>query len=554
MKRYKPGFFILSLAALTLGFLPLPAPEKGARTITVDELRYHLEFLGATEFRGRETPSPELEIATLYLGNWARHAGLKPILPDGSFFQTIPISVTRVVEPHTRLLVSGRQGDRIFYYGKSFAGDFSESGSFCGPVVFAGLGISDPSTGRDDLQGLDLAGKVVVILDAQPLAYEYPLGSTYSFRLFQRIAKIREQGAAAVLSIVTPERAELEAQGMPVFDDIPAGRMDTLYESQRRGAPARPVTDPIAAPARPPLPFAHAQVSHEAAAAIMGVNCAEIGGWYRMIEKGESLPHREITGSRVRLDVEVEKTPASTRSVIAQVPGSDPRLRHEYIVVCAHHDHLGIGDGEIIPGADDNATGTVALMEIAQALLVEKPKRTVILAWFTGEERGYIGSQHFVNNCPVPLEKVSACLNLDMLGRNGVDHLYLVGSDLLSSELDGAIRKVNRRSGLDFRFDYLYSNLTHPQRVYFRSDHYPHVRFGIPSVWFFCGFTPDYHTSRDVLSAIDYRKLLRCTRLVYLTTLEIGNRQNLLKLDVNPEVTSRGKHNLTVRSLFQNNN
>ena len=219
-------------------------------------------------------------------------------------------------------------------------------------------------------------------------------------------------------------------------------------------------------------------------------------------------------------------------------------------MICGHHDGRGIDDGEIIPAADDNGTAAVALMEIGQALLNERPKRSVILAWVTGEEQGMNGSHYFINNCPVPVEKISACLDMDMLGRNNPDSLFLVGSDLLSSELDGAIRKVNKNYGLNMGFDYRYSNLTHPQRVYFRSDHYPFIRFGIPSVWFFCGFTDDYHTYRDAVENIDYKKFLKATKLVYLSAMEIGNMKNLLKLDVNPAVTSRGPQNLRETSLF----
>lgn len=140
---------------------------------------------------------------------------------------------------------------------------------------------------------------------------------------------------------------------------------------------------------------------------------------------------------------------------------------------------------------------------------------------------------------------------MDMIGRNNPDSLFLVGSDLLSSELDAAINRVNRRSGLNFGFDYRYSVTDHPQRVYFRSDHYPFVRFGIPSVWFFSGFTPDYHTSRDIPEAVDYNKFLRTTKLVYLSVMETGNMRDLLKLDANKAVTSRGSHNLKERSLFE---
>ncbi|MCJ7679788.1 MAG: M28 family peptidase, partial [Candidatus Aminicenantes bacterium] len=470
MKKFKSLVYFVAVIALCFGSIPVSAQRKGLKTITGEELRYHLEFLGAPEFRGRETPSPELEIATLYLGNWAKNAGLEPILPDGSFYQTIPISVTSVVESHTRLRVMSLEGERYFYYGKSFGGSFRQSGSYSGDVVFAGLGISEPDKGWDDLKDLDLTGKIVVIMDAQPPDNMLSLGSTYSYRLYSRINTIRDKGAAAVLSIVDPARAAKGAEGMDIFDDIPSGRMEIMYASQRR-EPSTPQTVPQQEVTnRPPLPFGNAQIGFDVAAAILDVSKNEILDWFERIQKGQPVPHREITDVTVRLDVEVEQRSRTTRSVIAQVPGSDPVLGKEYIVICAHHDHLGISDGEIIAGADDNGTGTVALMEIAQALVAERPKRTVIIAWFTGEERGYFGSQYFVNNCPVPIEKISACLNMDMLGRNDIDHLYLVGSDLLSSELDGAIHKVNREYKINFNFDYLYSNLTHPQRVYFRSD------------------------------------------------------------------------------------
>jgi Zn-dependent M28 family amino/carboxypeptidase len=138
---------------------------------------------------------------------------------------------------------------------------------------------------------------------------------------------------------------------------------------------------------------------------------------------------------------------------------------------------------------------------------------------------------------------------MDMLGRNDPGSLYLVASDLLSSELDSAIHKVNEEHHINFDFSCVYSNRTHPQRIYYRSDQYPHIRFGIPSVWFFCGFTPDYHTPRDVLEFVNYAKMLKATKLVYLMACEIGNKREMLKLDMNPDVISRGRHNLSVESI-----
>ena len=573
MKNYysKLSWIVLSILLVNCGISF--SQTKGLSTITEKELRYHLEFLGALEFRGRETPSPELEIATLYLGNWAKDAGLKPILKDGSFYQTVPITVTAVSQPNTKIRISRGNGERFFSYGKSFGGNFSGSGSYSGTVVFTGLGLSNPEKGWDDLKDLNLSGKVVLIMDEQLPAS----GPVTSSRLSARIAVIRNKGAAAVFSILSPER---EAKGFKTFEKIPAGRMGTLYDSQRTsfGPPAARTTPQAVSPAsqapptsptsptsqasqttqtapvippRPSLPFGQAEISHELAADILGISIAEVGAMFDMVKEGKQVPSKTLSEVRVQLDVKTESYPSTSRSVIGIIEGTDPVLKNEYIVVSGHHDHLGISNGEIMAGADDNATASVALIEIAQALLVERPKRSVIIAWFTGEEKGLNGSHYFVNNCPVPVEKISTCLNMDMLGRNNADSLFLVGSDLISSELDAAINKVNKQSKINFGFSYVYSNLTHPSSVYTRSDHYPFIRFGIPSVWFFCGFTPDYHTPKDVLEFIDYKKFFKITKLVYLTAFETANKMELLKLDVNPAVTSRGKHNLTERSLFR---
>jgi hypothetical protein len=554
MKIIRKSSGVILIITLFAGFQLAWGQEKGLKTITEDELRYHLGFLGAPEFRGRMTPSAELEIATVYLGNWAKSAGLSTILPDGSFYQTLPLRVISVSEPNTKLRVVSERGEQVYYYGKSFGGNFSSSGSFAGEAVFVGLGISNPDKGWDDIKDIDLSNKMVILLDEPMPGQKTDLGSTYAYRLSSRISLFREKGAAGVLYIIPPVLESKRMAGVEVFERIPAGRMTVNYDTQRRGTPAAQVaqTQTQQSTRRPSLPFGQAAIGHDLAASILGITTEEVGQMFQTIRQGIAVPAKTLTGTRIQLNIEVDTRNSTSRNVVGMIPGSDPKLRDEYIVICAHHDHLGISDGEVIAGADDDGTGTVALIEIAQALLKERPKRSVIIAWFTGEEQGLYGSHFFVNNCPVPVENISTCLNLDMLGRNNTDSLYLVGSNLLSSELDASIHKANSKSGINFAFDYLYSNLTHPQRVYFRSDHYPFIRFGIPSVWLFCGFTSDYHTPKDVLEYINYEKFLKVTMLTYLTALETGNQKNLLKLDANPAVTSRGRHNMETRSLFEN--
>lgn len=529
----------------------LISQNRGLKSISEQELKYHLEFIAAPEFRGRQTPSSELEIATLYLGHWAKNNGLRPILNDGSFYQEIPYEVSSISAKGTRIRISEGNGEKFYYFGKTFGGNFSTNGAYTGKIVFAGFGLNLPDYGWDDFKDIDVTGKIVLILDDKLPEKISPAIPASASRLNSRVAIIQKLGASAVFSIINPVREDKLSRGLRVFEYTPGGNMINTYDSQRtnfESSPATKTTQTVVSSRS----FIHVEIGHDVASDIMGVSKKEIGEMFQMIKEGKKIGAMSIDDIRVQVDVEMESYKASSRNVIAMVEGSDPKLKDEYIVIGAHHDHIGIRNGDVIAGADDDGTGTIALMGIARALVTERPKRSVILAWFTGEERGLHGSNYFVNNSPVPVEKISACINLDMLGRNPTDSLFLVASNLLSSELDAGIQKVNKLYKLNFGFDYRYSNLNHPQRVYFRSDQYPFIRFGIPSVWIFCGFTPDYHTPKDILEFIDYKKLCRSTMLVYLTAFEIGNMKELLKLDINPAVSSRGKHNVREKSLFQN--
>jgi hypothetical protein len=548
MKNHLTTCCLLLIVAALAPFSDCFAQSRGLRTITEEELRYNLEFLGAREFRGRETPSPELDIATLYVANWARDAGLKSLMPDGSFYQPVPLTVTSVFQPGTRIVLSDGTGNRTWYFGREMGGNFSASGSYSGEVVFTAINIADPVRGWSEQDNPDVRNKVIVILDAMPAGSEPPTGRAYFSRLNRAISFLRSKGASAVLSVISPEREEKLHSGFNVFDVLPSGRLGILYDSQKTDFSSSG-TGPSNRQAS--APFEHAEISHEVAAAILGVTMKDISDMFSAVEDGRKLGSRVMEDRRVRLDVQVETRKGFSRNVIAMVEGSDPVLKNEYVVICGHPDGLGLREGEVLPGADDNCTATVALIGIGKALMAERPKRSVILAWFTGEEKMMNGSHYFINNCPVPPEKITACLNMDMIGRNATDSLFLICSDLLSSELDASIKKVNKKSGIDFLLDYTYSDINHPEHVYFRSDHYPFVRFGIPSVWFFSGFTPDYHTPRDGTESINYRKFFRITRLVYLTAFDIGNMRDMLKLDVNPEVTRRGSENLRIPSLYR---
>jgi hypothetical protein len=531
------------------------AQQKALSLITEDELRLHLNFVAAEETQGRDTPSPGVNIVARYLATMAQRYGFKPLMPDGSYFQNIPLEVTSVSPSKSRLRVVSPQGDMTFYYPESFLG--RTAGSWGGDIVFVGYGLSMPEKEWDDYGKLDLAGKVVVMLEGQ-LPEGHPL-RTDRAAAGTRTSVPRARGASLVLTVISPERErDMATRGASLFQTRPSATMLSTYPTQnrrRRSAaqpqPTQPRQPPVQGPqetaARPAPPAGAAEIRHEAATSILGISQGELEAMFASIASGKQVPGKALN-KRAELSVVMEKHPDSSPNVLAVLEGSDPVLRSEYVVVTSHHDHVGLRNGRSMNGADDDGSGVVGMIEIAEALSVERPKRSVILAWFTGEERSLWGSHYFVNNCPVPLEKISANLNLDMISRNDPNSLFLIASNNLSTELDGSIRAMNEKSA-KLKFDYVYNNRDHPDQFYYRSDQYPFIRVGIPGVWIFCGTTPDYHTLNDTIERVDFKKMEKVTRLTYLITLDIGNKPSLLKLDANPEVTSRGKHNTAVESI-----
>lgn len=557
-RRSNPLFLLAGLLLCTP--IAVNAQQKGMNLITEDGLRVHLNFIAADETQGRDTPSPGVTIVARYLATMAEHYGLKPIMPGGSFFQNIPLEATAVSESKSRLRVFSPTGETVYYCPQGFLG--RSAGVWAGDVVFVGYGLSAPEKGWDDYGQLDLTGKVVIMMEGQ-----LPEGNALRADraiLATRTSMPRTKGAALVLTVISPEREKDMLSRSAGFQNTPRPAMLSTYPTQNQARvsatpaqprpqqpttanPQQPATNLQQAAARLGPPPGTAEIRHEVAANILGIGQSELDAMFASIADGKRVPGK-VLNKRVELSVVSEKHSDSSPNVIAVMEGSDPILKNEYVVISSHHDHLGMRNGKPMDGADDNGSGTVAMLEIAKALAVERPKRSIILAWFTGEEKGLWGSHYFVNNCPVPLEKISANLNLDMISRNDPDSLFLIASNNLSTELDGSINGMNEKYS-KFKFDYVYNNRTHPDRFYYRSDHYPFIRVGIPAVWIFCGTTPDYHTPNDTIARVDFKKMEKATRLTYLVAYDIGNRPALLKLDANPEVTTRGKHNTAVETI-----
>ena len=253
-----------------------------------------------------------------------------------------------------------------------------------------------------------------------------------------------------------------------------------------------------------------------------------------------SVENVEMVSVPVQLKAEVSKFPVDYPNVAGVFKGG--KNPTNYVVVSAHLDHLGTHFGKMYPGADDNGSGSATLLELARLYAERRTAglgsdNTVIFLWFTGEESGLLGSQYFVEHAPIPVDRILANLNVDMIGRADASHkvdqpyLYLVGSDKLSTELHRLSEEVNNDC-CQIELDYTYNDPADPHRYYYRSDHYNFAKNGIPCIFYFSGVHADYHQPSDTADKLDYQRIARNAQLIFETSLRISNLEAPFKLDV----------------------
>jgi len=220
------------------------------------------------------------------------------------------------------------------------------------------------------------------------------------------------------------------------------------------------------------------------------------------------------------------------RNVIGIIEGTDDKLKNQYVTFSAHYDHEGVVKGEIFNGADDNGSGTVTILEAARRLsLLKKNKRSILVIFHTGEEKGLLGSMYFTDNSSF-MSDIVANINVDMVGREETDHIYCIGSDKLSMELFNLVEDVNRETA-QYELDYKFNDPFDPNKYYYRSDHYNYAKHNIPIVFFYDHMTDDYHKPTDDVEKINFEKIEKCASLVTGLALRISNLDHKLTLDKN---------------------
>lgn len=457
--------------------------DDPSSVITAEDMYNRIYFLASNALQGRDTPSPGLEAAAAYLVSEHRKMGLEPG-NDGSFYQRWPYRLMGPDLEAASIVLTGPGGERSLVVGQDIALRGGTDGSVEGPLVMVGGCNEIPEEGS-------LSGKIAVF--CLPVEGEW---SRQAQALALRQAAFAE--SAGALATVHLLGADLTSQAMAQITE--AMSSPTRLMGEDTPGPQIFLNRDTAGEIEPRLPVD-----------IVGLSHGEM----------EELESRLAAEFPIRIHDD-----ARPPNVVAMIPGSDPQLRDEYVVLSAHFDHVGVGtpmDGDsIYNGADDNASGTAALLETARAIsaMPEAPRRSVVFTHVSGEEKGLLGAEWFVDHPPVPVSQMVANLNADMIGSDTHrDTLVVIGKDYSTlGPLVDRINEANPGLGLVTSDD-----LWPEQRFFYRSDQYHFMRVEVPSLFFFTGVHECYHRPCDVPGFVDPDKAARIARLLTLSVLEIAN-------------------------------
>lgn len=485
----------------------VPSEITFAESITESELKEHLYTYASDEFEGRETGEPGQKMAIAYLKAEYEKLKIPAAKADGNYYQEVPLEISKL--PIGKLSLKGKDysiGEHVL--------TFSAANTSASEIAYVGYGIEDSS--YSNYNEIDVEGKIVLLKSGEPKnsdgtykisgTSETSIWSNMSESLTKRIQIAVDKGATGILYYDTDNfnRFKRRFESMKTNDN---GRMELVDNSATE--------------------FYSLFIDQVLAKDLLS-----------SIETDEVS---KIITENLELSFESSNDKITSENVAAFIKGTEKP--DEYLVISSHLDHIGISaDGEINNGADDDGSGTVALLEIAEAFKLAAdagygPKRSVIFLHVTGEEKGLLGSQYYTDIDPiVPLANTVANLNIDMIGRidpnreGDRNYIYLIGSDKLSTELHNLSEEVNNNFA-NIELDYTYNDENDPNRFYYRSDHYNFAKNNIPIIFYFNGTHDDYHRPSDTPDKINYDLLQNRARLIFYTAWEIANRDQKITVD-----------------------
>ena len=508
----------LCMSGWAQGDLIIPTEVENT-VLDEKQLRIHLSILSSDGFEGRETGEIGQRKAASYLEAYYASLGFEPC-NEGSFFQMVPLENTQI-----------RGGQLTF--GKDtlvLAEDF---------LVYPGLEITELSDQALTFVGFGIQEKrwndykkfkgegIVMFLEGEPTATNGSSlitsdgsPSEWSESLAQKRELAQNLGARAVIIVVEDDDFDVRMSRMKnwIF------RKSTSLNREKEGAG----TD---------LPTLFVKRT-QADIWLSSTKVQSIANYNESLQKGKPLKALMLDSS-MEIEINQLRSKYEAENVLAFLEGTD--LKEELVVVTSHYDHVGIIDGEVHNGADDDGSGTVTVMELARqfAKLKEEglsPRRSILFMNVVGEEKGLLGSEHYADHPVFPLENTVANLNIDMIGRTDASHpddpryVYLIGSDKLSSELHEVSEHCNT-TYTDLTLDYTYNAPDDPNRFYYRSDHYNFAKNNIPVIFYFTGVHEDYHKPGDDAEKIMYSKMAEIGKLVFHTVWNLANMADRIEVD-----------------------
>lgn len=507
--------------ALTALFALAAPSQQPADLIQTADLRADIFFLASPDLAGREAGSTGDHVATDFIAAEFMRLGLKPVGDNGTYFQKMELVYGNLDAAHTTLSGKIAGADYALTLNREFRWVRSSlrPTTGCGTIAFAGYGIDAPEYGYNDFAGVDLKGKVAIILPREPQANDPNskfMGAWDTWHAFnwEKLEALRKAGVAGIL-IVQGAGPAREIKQTPASSPRATGGPSIALAGEMWDVPVF-------------------TLQREAADRFLSPSGKTVEALQQEIDRtlrphSFDVPQSSACLAKSFINLESHEG----RNVAGLLEGSDPRLKAETVIVTAHHDHMGAMNGHIYYGADDNASGTAAVMRIAQAFVRGnvRPKRSILFMVYDGEERIFLGSYYYMTHPLAPLSDTVANFNMDMIGRDENDanwpvppggnaNMVNVLGTRYNPALSAIIDKANRSQHLtlDHKMDTVDAD-----SLWSRSDHFWMATLHIPQVEFQTGLHPDYHTDNDTWQRINYDKLTRIARLVFLSVEDVAN-------------------------------
>jgi hypothetical protein len=529
----------LLFTAAVLCAQPPARVQTGYDSIQPAHLKADLTFLSSDALEGRLSLQRGSEIAIQWIASEFAKAGLKPLVGD-SYLQPVPLIEFSADRALTSLTLA-RDGKSEVFHAPDATATFAHEAAVSGRVVFAGFGITAPELNYDDYAGIDARGKIVLIFnhepqEAQPDSVFNGIGNTRYANNNYKLFNAERHGAVAVLTMPDPNH-QGPARTAPA---APAGQTPTGGRGGRGQAQAaqRPrILSESLAEGGPAIPlFTLGRRVSDSLFEAAGKKAAEVE---TAINAKPAPASFDVPGVSIELHTATsQQRRADSYNVVGLIEGSDPALKAETIVFSGHFDHDGMGPTGIYHGADDNGSGTVGVVALANAFAANpvKPRRSLLFIVFAAEERGLLGSYYYVSHPLRPLATTRAHINFDMIGRNEApdprvitaispdtsNQFGLIGTHY-SPDYRETVERQNKAVGLDITYKW---DLDAYNSVLFRSDQYPFLLHDIPAIWWFTGFHPDYHQITDTVEKINFEKMAKIVKLAYLSGFEFADEQN----------------------------